>query len=433
MSAISFSGLASGIDTGQLIDKLVAAEKTQATGYQKQQSTLSSKQNVVDALTSSMSSLGSFARDLGLPSSLQMRTASSSDSHLSVTVSGTATSSVHNVRVNTTAAAQVATSRTFANAAAGVVSNGSVQITGNGTTATVNYDATDTLASIASKINDSKTGVSASVLFDGSTYRLVVGSQKTGVTNAATFVETGDALGLPSHVTVPAKDANLTVDGVTITRPTNVIDDALPGVTITAASAQAATDPDSAVTISNDTAALTQKLKDFVTKYNSVAGAVIAQSTYNAQATTQSALFGDSTMRQLQTSMAALATSTYGGTALSDLGLSIDKDGLMTLDSTKLTTALTSNPTAISDLFVTNGFGKKVSDLANLYTAAGDGVLTVKSKSMQDQFKLLQDQVDQINSNADSLQTRLEAQFSALEQAMSDLNSQKSYLSAIFG
>src|SRR4051812_9852783 len=143
MSAVSFSGLASGFDTGALIDKLVSAEKTQATGYQKQQSTLSSKQNVVDALTSSMSSLGSFARDLAVPSSLQMRTASSSDAHLSVTVSGTATPSVHSVRVNNTAAAQVATSRTFTSADAGVVANGNVQITGNGTTATVSYSATD--------------------------------------------------------------------------------------------------------------------------------------------------------------------------------------------------------------------------------------------------------------------------------------------------
>lgn len=433
MSAVSFSGLASGIDTGALIDKLVAAEKTQATAYQTQQSTLSSQQNVVDALTSSMSSLGSLARDLKLPSSLQMRTASSSDSHVSVAVSGTATSSVHSVRVNSTAAAQVATSRTFSSADAGAVGDGSVQITGNGTTATVSYSATDSLASIASKINDSKTGVTASVLYDGSQYRLVVASQKSGTANAATFVDSGDSLGLASNISVPARNASLTVDGVTISRPTNVIDDALPGVTITANSAQNATDPDSAVTVANDVTSLTAKLQSFVTAYNSVAGAISAQSTYNAAATSQSALFGDSTVRQLQSAMSRLATSQYNGADLSQLGLSIDRDGLMTLDSTKLSTALTANPNAISDMFVTNGFGKAVSDLSDVYTQAGDGVLTAKSKGLQDRFKLLQDQIDQINDNADALQTRLETQFSKLEQAMSDLNSQKSYIASILG
>jgi len=432
MSAVSFSGLASGIDTGALIDKLVASEKTQATGYQKQQSTLSSQQSVVDALTASMTSLGSLARDLELPSSLQMRSASASDTHLSVTVSGTATSAVHSVRVNTTAAAQVATSRTFTSADAGALGDGSVQITGNGTTATVSYSATDSLASIASKINDSKTGVTASVLYDGAAYRLVVGSTKSGIANAATFVETGVTLGLPSHITVPARDASVTVDGVTIARPTNIIDDALPGVTITANSAQALTDPDTNVTVSNDVTSLTTKLQSFVTAYNAVAGAISAQSTYNAAATSQSALFGDSTLRQLQSSMSALATNQYGGSDLTQLGLTIDRDGLMSLDTTKLGSALTTNSDAISDMFVTNGFGKAVADLSKLYTQSGDGVLTVKSKSLQDRFKLLQDQVDQINDNADALQTRLEAQFTALEKAMSDMNSQKSYLAAIF-
>jgi flagellar hook-associated protein 2 len=411
----------------------VSAEKSSETQYTSQQTTISNQKTVVDALTSSVASLGSLADDLALPSTLQMRTASSSDSHVSVAASGTATSTVHDVRVNQIAAAQVAASNPYTGDTAGIAGSGSVQITSGSSSATVNYDATDSLTSIASKINNANVGVSASVLFDGSKYRLMVSSKATGTANAATFVETGTALGLSTaaNIKIPAKDANVTIDGVDVTRSTNVIDDAIPGVTITANSAQLATDPDSSVTVANDTSGLTDKLNSFVTAFNSVAGAVSAQLTYNASATTQSALFGDSTLRGLQGVLSAFASQTFGTMHLDDLGLSMDQDGMLSLDSDKLTTALQNNPDAITSLFVTGGLAKSVSDMSKMYSEAGDGVLVTKSSGLDDQNKLLQDQIDQIEDNANALQTRLQDQFTAMEQAISSMQSQSSYISSM--
>src|ERR1700759_167832 len=137
MSAVSFSGLASGLDTSSLIAKLVSAEKSSETQYTTQQTTISGQKSAVDALTSSVASLGSLADDLALPSPLQLRTASSSDTHVSVAASGTATSTVHDVRVNQIAAAQVAASNPYTGDTAGIAGTGSVQITSGTTTATV--------------------------------------------------------------------------------------------------------------------------------------------------------------------------------------------------------------------------------------------------------------------------------------------------------
>src|SRR3569623_2550096 len=113
MSAVSFSGLSSGLDTTSLISKGGAAGGGAETQYTSQQTTLSGQKSVVDALTSAVASLGSMAADLALPSTLQMRTASSSDTHISVAASGTATATVHDIRVNQIAAAQVASSHTY--------------------------------------------------------------------------------------------------------------------------------------------------------------------------------------------------------------------------------------------------------------------------------------------------------------------------------
>ncbi|MEO6777429.1 MAG: flagellar filament capping protein FliD [Kofleriaceae bacterium] len=425
--------MASGLDTTSLIAKLVSAEKSSETQYTTQQTTISNQKSVVDALTSAVASLGSLASDLALPSTLQMRTASSSDSHVSVAASGTAISTVHDVRVNQIAAAQVASSDTYTGDTAGIAGTGSVQITSGTTTATVSYDSTDTLSSIATKINNANAGVSASVLFDGTQYRLMVASKATGSANASTFTETGTGLGLanPANIKIAAKDAKLTIDGVDVVRSTNVIDDAIPGLTITATSAHAVTDPDASVTVANDTGALTDKLNSFVTAFNSVAGSVASQLTYNASATTQSVLFGDSTMRSLQGVLSNFASQAFGSMHLDDLGLSLDQDGMMSLDATKLTTALQTNPDAITNLFVTGGFAKSISDMSKMYSQAGDGVLVTKSSGLDDQNKLLQDQIDQIEENATALQTRLQAQFTAMETALSAMQSQSSYITSM--
>jgi flagellar hook-associated protein 2 len=427
---ISFSGLASGLDTASMITKLVAAVKSSETQYTDQQSANSDQKSAVDALTSSVASLGTLADNLGLPSTLQLRTATASDSHVSVAVSGTATSTTHDLRVNNLASAQISSSNAFASDTAGIAGTGSVTLTTGTTTGTISYDATDSLTSIASKINDANLGATASVLFDGSQYRLMVASNATGTANAATFSETGGPLGLadPANIKIPAKDASLTVDGVQITRSTNVIADAIPGATLTLNSAQATADPDTNLTVSSDTTGLTAQLQSFVTSFNSIAGAISSQLTYNATATTQAPLFGDSTLRGLQTSMSELTSRQFGTNNLTDLGVSMDENGMLTLDTTALSTALTTNPNAISDMFVQGGLSAAVTSLTNLYSEPVDGVLVTKSSGLDDQNTLLQGEVDQIDDNATALQTRLQDQFNALETAMSKLQSQSSYI-----
>ena len=430
MAAVTFGGLASGLDTASLVAKLVSVEKATETRYSAQQTVLAGQKNIVDALTSSVSSLGSLASDLALPSTLQMRTASSSDSHVSVVVSGTAAVTTHDIRVNSVAIAQVTSSNTYTGDTAGIAGSGTLAITSGPTTGSISYDATDTMSSIATKINNANAGVTASVLFDGSAYRLMVASKAPGTANAATFTETGSGLGLSNsaNIKVSAKDASLTIDGVTITRSTNVITDALAGATITAVSAHTGTEPDSQVVVSNDVSSLTAKLKSFVTSFNSVSGAVASQLTYNANSKNQSVLFGDSTLRGLQNSLSTFTSQPFGSTNMTALGLSMDKDGLISLDSDKLAKALGANPGAMTDLFVTGGLASSIHNLTNLYSEAGDGVLVTKSAGMTDRNKLLQSLIDEIETNATALQTRLQAQFNALETAMSNLRSQSSYI-----
>jgi flagellar hook-associated protein 2 len=433
MGAITFTGLASGLDTSSLIDQLVSVERSAATSVSTRKSNLEAQKSVINSISSALSSLATAARALDLDSEVKPRAAAVSDSRVAVAASAGASPGVHEVRVQSLAAAQVTQSRSFSSTAAGVLAAGGVDITVAGTTKSITWTASDSLDAIATRINDANAGVAASVVrVADSSYRLVVTAKDTGIANAPAFVETGDTLGLadPANVKVAAANAQVTIDGIAITRSTNVISDAVTGLTFTLGSPHGAGDASSKVTVSLDQAALTDKLKKLVDAYNAVNNALHGQLDYTGTKKGENTLFGDSTLRGLQSALAAVASNTYGDSGLSAIGLSRDRSGTLTLDAAKLTEALGNDPGAVSKIFITNGFATAVTSLVDRYTRA-DGLLAAKTQSLNDRQKVLQTRIDRINANADELRARLEKQFSALEDAMSKLKSQSTYLSSL--
>jgi flagellar hook-associated protein 2 len=434
---VAFSGLVSGLDTTSIIQSIVSAAEASETQYQTQQQTIASQQSAISSISASLSSLGSFAQTLEDPTTSQLMTASSSDSTISVAVSGTAQPGTHSMRVEQLATAQTVSSNTFASDTAGVAGTGSLTIaSGTGSSATsasISYGSTDTLDSIATKINNANAGVTASVLYDGTSYRLMVASTATGTANAATFTETGNALGLSNsaNVTIPAANAEVNIDGIQVTRPTNVIDDALPGTTLTLNSVPPSTAANSTVTVSTDTTGLTNLLNTFVSNFNAVSSALSVQMTYNSSASTQEPLFGDPTMQQLQGSLGSIVSQDFGGLNLTDLGLSIDEDGNMSLDATTLDATLQANPNAITKLMTANGFGTALYNMTAMYTDPATGALTTETQSLTDQNNNLQSDINQIQSNATALQTRLQDEFNQLESTMSSLQAEGNQVSKI--
>jgi flagellar hook-associated protein 2 len=439
MPAVTFTGLASGIDSASLITQLVNAERAPANAIAQKQSDLNSQKNIVGNLSTALAALGTAMRGLALPSQVQPLTASSSDGHVTVAASSDALATVHNVFVKQLARSEVTASREFTSAAAGVLGTGSVTITTGAKSAQIDYSATDSLADIAAKINDADLDASASVLFDGSKYRLMVASTGTGTAAAASFVDSGDSLQLsdPLNIKVAAKDAIATIDGIDVTRASNVIDDAVTGLTFTLGSPHAQTDNGATVNVTLDTAGLKSKLQSVISAYNSVNTALHAQLDYTGTQKGTDTLFGDFTLRQLQGALGNVMTGGYGSDPLNPqtlgaVGLTRARDGTLTLDDAKLTAALTKNPNAIGDLFVTGGFGTAMTKLTESYSQS-DGLLAAKSQSLSDRSRALQTQADRINARADALQTQLQNQFTALETAMSQLKSQSSQLTSILG
>ena len=435
MSAVSFSGLVSGLDTSSLITSLENAAKAPETQLQTDQSNLKSQETVLATLTSNLSSLYDAASTLGLGSEAQAMTATTSDDHVAIAVSGGAATGTHDLRVLQTAQALSVTSKTFASNSAGILGDGGVTIQRAGQAdVAISWTSSDTLSSISDKINQAHAGVSASVLYDGTSYRLLVNSTASGTAAAPIFVDNGDSLGLadPSHVTVPAKDAKLSIDGVTVTRGGNVIDDVLAGATITLKSAQAATDPDTTASVAVDTTASQAKVQSLVDAFNQVATTIGGQLTYTGSAPSGGSLFGDSTLQLLQRSLGDLATGSQFGAQLANLGITMDDTGKLSIESDTFAAALQKDPTALKSLFSGgSGFVVALHGLVNTYTESGDGILVGKKAAMDSRIQLYQTEIDQIEANATALGSRLTTQFNALEQTLSKLKGQSSTLGGL--
>jgi len=434
--SINFNGLVSGLDTASMIDQLVAAEKSSATVLRQRVTDVNRQGTILDDLTTRLLSVRDKARALDQASELRTAKATSSDdSHASVVVSGSAAAATHSLRVDTLARAQVTTSRTFASNGAGAAGTGSVDITTSAGTKSVSWTATDTLQDIADRINAADAASTASVVYDGTNYRLVATARQPGVANAPTYTDGGAGLGwsAPANVTIAASDARFTLDGIAMTRSTNLVADAASGMTLTLKRAHAVGETDTIVDVSSDGDAVKTKVKDVVDAFNTAANLVTSQLSYSGVTKGAGTLFGDSTLRQLQLAMNKAATDSHGGKTLAGLGITFDRTGRLSIDDAKLTAAIAADPRAAERLFVDGGLGTKLGDLADQYARSGDGILAAKGKSLDSQAASYQKQIDRIEDAATKVGERLRDQFTKLEKALSTMQQQSARLTAILG
>ncbi|MEY3872507.1 MAG: Flagellar hook-associated protein 2 [Pseudomonadota bacterium] len=232
----------------------------------------------------------------------------------------------------------------------GTTANSTKAITGISSTVTVTVaDGYDTPQGLVDAINDADLAVTARLVNTGSTtspiYKVVLSG--TDGTDGAFSMSTTPSTVLTAlgFTETAAADAVLTVDGVTYTRSSNTVTDAIDGVTLTLNSSAST----ASINLTRDTTSIKAKINDLVTAYNDVNNILTEVSNSKSTLDTYGAtLVGDSVVRQVRSQLREmlLGESSSPGTnvsALWQMGLSIDRTGVMTLNSTKLDAALTSN------------------------------------------------------------------------------------------
>jgi len=173
---------------------------------------------------------------------------------------------------------------------------------------------------------------------------------------------------------VSGQDAQLELDGAFITRESNTITDAIPGVTLNLLSATGET---AGVSVARDTASIAGAITEFVEAYNAMSEWIADQfSGVGAEEGVEARpLAGDGLLRsmrdRIRSAMQTELASAVGGevTRLASVGIEIDKEGQFQVDAAELTTAIQRDSDAVMRLFGEYGVG---SASGITYIAAGD-------------------------------------------------------------
>ena len=264
--------------------------------------------------------------------------------------------------------------------------------TRNGTAGSqsITIDSTNnTLTGVRDAINSAAAGVTASIVNDGSGNRLVLSSSTTGAANGFRVTTTDadgnntDGAGLSQLAFDPASGANasthladaanasFSLDGLAISKPGNHVTDVIDGLTLDLAAAD--TTKTTTFSISRDTATAKSNIGAFVNAYNAVVNNLGSLTSYNATSKTAGPLNGDSSMRLISTRLQSIVASVLPGggniNSLGDIGIKFTDTGTLTIDDTKLSSVLSTNPDAIGRLFATTGTS---SDSLVQYTGSTD-------------------------------------------------------------
>jgi len=377
----SINVINSGLDVQTLVDQLIKLERAPIERFERQTTNLQSKVKALQSFNTKLSTLlnkldnalykgetallnvpAGFARRFA-KSIFAVRNASSSDESavLAVAAKGASVGS-YAVTVSSLAKARTEASANFADTDTTRAGTGTIVIqVGTKDAVTINIDETNnTLEGVRAAINNANAGVSATILNDGSSspYRLLLTAKGTGTANAFTVTENltgGQALNLTE--TQAAVDAQFTVNGISLTKSSNTVSDVISGITFTL---RATTAAPVEVTVEADTDAAIAGLKELIDAYNEVASFANSQARYNAETKQAGILAGDATLRntilKIQDALTRQITSSFTGLRyVGEVGLRFNTDGSMSLDETKLRSALESDLTGVAALFLGDG------------------------------------------------------------------------------
>jgi len=479
MASLSSPGIGSGLDVNALVTQLMTVEKAPITLLDKKEASFQAKLSTYGTLKSSLAALQTAAKALATPATFSPIKASVADATaLTVSASATAVAGSYDVEVQSLAQSQ----KLLVSSSSGTGYGTLASTLGMGTI-TINFGTYDasappaftanpdkltaktspisitigndnkSLAGVRDAINAANAGVSASIINDGNGFRLSLTSLDTGARNAMQISVAGDAatvgeLGQLNYdptstatnanqasQNVLAKDAVIKVDNVTITKQSNTITDAIQGVTLTLGKTMTA-GTTTKVTLARDTSNVKTAIEAFVKAYNDTNTAIRSATAFDAATGKAAILTGDSTMNSIQSQLrnlfgAPVSGAPSGMAILSDAGISFQRDGSLTIDSTILAVATTDPTKDLSKLFATTDTGKGYGyqmDVLLGKILSPVGILVDRTNSFGKSVKDIGINRDAINARLVTIEKRYRAQYTALDTMIAKMTTTSNFL-----
>jgi len=406
--ALSSPGIGSNLDVNSIVTQLMSVESQPLTALNKKEASYQAKLSAFGSLSGALGSFQSALAALSSPEKFQSITASTADASI-ISASASIKAVPGNYAVDVTKLAQAQTIATAGQSSMtaaigdgqpttltfqfGTISGGTLQNgkyvsdpaatppnpafaqDANQASGTVKIDSSNnSLQGIRDAINKAGIGVTATIVSDGSAtpYHLVLTSNKTGETSSMKISVARDPAA-PANTqmadllaydpagsqnmtqSTAAQNTALTVNGIAITSATKNISEAIQGVTLNVSKAGSTT-----ISVARDTASVQSAVNTFVKAYNDLDKTIKSLTSYDPATKQAGLLIGDSSVRNIQSQVRSMLGSSLSGlggslTTLPQIGISFQKDGSMSLDSSKLQSAMANNFNDIAGLFSSMG------------------------------------------------------------------------------
>jgi flagellar hook-associated protein 2 len=394
---ISTPGIGSGLDVNGIVSKLMAVESQPLQTLAAKEASYQAKLSAFGSLSGALGSFQTALAGLTSPDTFQSLTTSVGDSTIfSATANSKAVAGTYNVNISKLAQAQtIATTGQLNSTSAigdgtattltfqfGTISGGALSAGGVYTGSTYTQDPTkssgtvtinagnNSLQGIRDAVNAAGIGVTATIVSDGSATpdHLVFTSSKSGLTSSMKITVSGDQTAPLAAMlaydptatqnmtqSMAAQNTEATVNGIAVSSATTALADAIQGTTLNVQKTGVTT-----LTVAANTGAVQSSVNGFVKAYNDLNSTIKTLTAYDSTTKQAGLLLGDATTRQIQSQIRDMLSNPVTGgagafTNLTQLGIGFEKDGSMSLDSSKLTNAITNNFKDIGSLFATMG------------------------------------------------------------------------------
>lgn len=437
---MAINAVGSGLDIPSLVSSLVASSRAPTeqrinTAGSAVNAKLSAVGQIKSAMTNLQTALGKLATSADTPS---FKANLPANAGFSATVSSGAVAGSYSVQVDSLATAQKLASAGHVKDAA--IGSGSLNIAwGEDQGIEIEIAEGATLADIAKAVNKAAAGkgVTATLVTSDAGQHLVFTAAETGADNALRITTGGgdggllaltNAAGGGLSETVPASDALVRVDGLVRRSASNSIADLVPGTVLQLTKVTAGS-PET-LRIDRDNDALSANVAAFVTSYNSVVNALKSTSSYNAATKTAAALTGDSMVRTLQSQL----RGQFGGQleAMKALGVTADKEGVLTFNAGDFAKAVAAEPGAVSTVFGQGGaYNIQLSKVLKDNLDSISGSLVLRTEGLNKQVSEYEKQLDALDVRMTRLSDLYTAQFTAMEMMVVQMQSSSSSLNSL--
>lgn len=461
MASISGTSFQSQID--QLMEYYRYLEEAPIRRLESQKSTINSRLDIYSKLADKVRSLKTKIdefRGIGSLSPFEEKTVELSQENIvKVTAGRAANPGNYSIKVqqlakyDTVISNQITLSDTSLSATLGAGTHSFTIASGTSSSeVSINIEEGDTNEQVMEKIVDaiknlSDGNIQAGIIRDtDNTGRISINAKNTGADYRISVTDGSSGLaalvGLDTSVKASGGsggylyetselNAIFELNGMTITRSSNVLDDVIAGATLTLINTQSDTDAPVSVSVSNDVSKVKSNLQELITKFNDVIDYINSNSKIDTTKYTRGPLVGDLVARKLKSQLRELFTSavstagTNGPDYLYEIGITFDQNGKLTIsDSDKLDEALENNLAGVERLFTSeDGIATRVYEWLDDFTSS-EGALATKKESYESQIRYLDLRIKSIQKNIDTKLKYYLEQFTALQSAMAKAQSQ---------